>query len=115
MADVYAGRSRGVPAIAPAPRSPAHNPHRACPPVRPLASPCVRYQLARSLTPPARFSGAKLPWIHARAGDPHDHLVQVPPITRTWPPLPQTSRKERTEFQHPAPDRFVGQVEPAFG
>jgi hypothetical protein len=31
------------------------------------------------------------------------------------PPLAQSSRNRGTEFEHPAPDRFVGQVEPAFG
>jgi len=52
--------------------------------------------------------------IHAPAGDPHDYLVQVAAIARTSP-LPQTSREERPEVEHPAPHRFVGQVEPAFG
>ena len=39
------------------------------------------------------------------------------PSPITWPgaPLPQTSREQRSEFQHPAPDRFIGQVEAAFG
>src|SRR5215213_10401568 len=37
------------------------------------------------------------------------------PITRPWALLPQPSRKERPEFEHPAPDRFVGQVKPTFG
>jgi hypothetical protein len=55
------------------------------------------------------------PQIHAFAGDPHDHLIQMPPITRPGAPLPQLSREEWPEFQDPAPDRFVGQVEPAFG
>jgi hypothetical protein len=53
--------------------------------------------------------------IHASAGDLHDHLIQMPPITRPEPPLPQLLRQEPTEFQHPAPDRFIGQVEPALG
>src|SRR5215218_8390372 len=34
---------------------------------------------------------------------------------RQGAPLPQPSREERPEFQHPAPDRFVGQVGPTFG
>src|SRR4051794_15682701 len=55
------------------------------------------------------------PQIHAPAGDPYDHLIQMPAIARMWSPLPQPSRKERSEFQDPAPDRLVGQVEPAFG
>ncbi len=55
------------------------------------------------------------PQIHTPAGDPHDHFIQVPLVTRSRSPLSQSSREERTEFQHPAPDRFVGQVEAAFG
>ena len=39
----------------------------------------------------------------------------MPAVAWTWSPLPQPSRKERSEFEHPAPDRFVGQIEPAFG
>jgi hypothetical protein len=30
-------------------------------------------------------------------------------------PRPQASRDRGTEFEHPAPDRFIGQVEAAFG
>ena len=55
------------------------------------------------------------PEVHAPAGDPHDHLVEVPSVARPGPPLPQASRDGGTEFEPPAPDRFVGQVEPAFG
>jgi hypothetical protein len=29
--------------------------------------------------------------------------------------LPQLARDQRTEFQHPAPHRFVGDVEPTLG
>src|SRR3954452_2977821 len=53
------------------------------------------------------------PQIHASAGNAHDHLIQMPAIAWTWSLLPQPSRKERSEFQDPAPNRFVGQVEPA--
>src|SRR3954467_14255498 len=39
------------------------------------------------------------PQIHAPAGDAHDHLIQMPAITRPGAPLPQPSRKERSEFE----------------
>ena len=55
------------------------------------------------------------PEVHTPAGDPHDHPVEVLSVARPRPPLPQASREERAKFEHPAPDRFVGQVEPAFG
>src|SRR4051794_12444335 len=37
------------------------------------------------------------------------------PITRPRAPLPQLAGEQRTKLQHPAPDRFVGQVEATFG
>src|SRR5262249_53790147 len=43
------------------------------------------------------------------------HLVQMPAIARHRATLAQPSRDRRTELQHPAPDRFVGDVEPSFG
>src|SRR5215204_7815907 len=55
------------------------------------------------------------PQIQALAGDPHNHLVEMPAIARPRPALPQSPREHRAELQHPAPDRFIGQVEPAFG
>jgi hypothetical protein len=55
------------------------------------------------------------PQVHPPAGDPHDHLVEVPPVARPRPSLAQASRDRGTEFEHPAPDRFVGQIDPAFG
>jgi hypothetical protein len=55
------------------------------------------------------------PQVHGPPGDPHDHLVEVPIVARPGPPLPQASRQERAEFKHPAADRFIGHVEPAFG
>jgi hypothetical protein len=41
------------------------------------------------------------PQVHPPAGDPHDHLVEVPSVARRRPPLPQASREERAEFEHP--------------
>jgi hypothetical protein len=55
------------------------------------------------------------PQVHAPAGDPHDHLIEVPSVAPPRPPLPQASREERAEFEHPTADRFIGRVEPALG
>ena len=55
------------------------------------------------------------PEVHPLPGDPHHHLVQVPSVARPRAPLAQPSRDRGTEFQHPAPHRFVGDVEPALG
>ena len=38
------------------------------------------------------------PEVHAPAGDPHDHLVEVPSVARPGPPRAQASRDCGTEF-----------------
>jgi hypothetical protein len=53
------------------------------------------------------------PQVHRLSGDPHHHLVEMPAIARTWAALPQLARDKRTEFQHPAPHRFIRDVEAA--
>jgi hypothetical protein len=55
------------------------------------------------------------PQIHPLASDAHHHLVQMPAIARPRAKLAQLSCDRGTEFQHPAPHRFVGDVEPSFG
>ena len=55
------------------------------------------------------------PEVHPLAGDPNNHLVQVPSIARPRATLAQPSRDRGTELQHPAPHRFVGDVKPSFG
>src|SRR3954469_56639 len=81
---------------------------------QPLGCPLVPARLDQDVEDLALLvDGA--PQIHAPAGNAHDHLIQMPAITWPGAPLPQTSREERPEFEDSAPDRFVGQVEPAFG
>jgi hypothetical protein len=53
------------------------------------------------------------PQVHPPAGDPNDHLVEMPSIIRAWAASPQISRDHRTEFQYPAQHCFVGHVEAA--
>jgi hypothetical protein len=53
------------------------------------------------------------PQIHPSAGDPNYHLVEMPSVARAWAALPQPARDRRAEFQHSAPHRFIGDVEPA--
>jgi hypothetical protein len=55
------------------------------------------------------------PQIHPFPGDPNDHLVEVPSRARAWAALSQLARDRRAEFQHPAPHRFIGDVEPTLG
>src|SRR5260370_4098760 len=55
------------------------------------------------------------PQIHALAGDAHYQLVEMPAVARPRATLAQPSRDRGTELQHPAPHRFVGDIEPSFG
>src|SRR5437660_2299822 len=58
------------------------------------------------------FMVDRAPEIHPLAGDPEHHLVEVPAITQPRTALPQPSSNHRAEFQYPAPDALVGEVEP---
>ena len=49
------------------------------------------------------------------ASDPNNHLVQMPSIARARAATPQPPRDQRAELQHPAPDGFVGDIEPTLG
>src|SRR5215831_20594398 len=51
------------------------------------------------------------PEIHPLAGDPYHHLVQMPAIA--WLRTPPGDH--RPELHHPAPHRFIGDLDPAFG
>src|SRR5260370_11509061 len=55
------------------------------------------------------------PQVHPLSGDADDHFVQVPPVARAWPPLPQPPRDHRSEFQHPASYGLIRDIEPALG
>jgi hypothetical protein len=57
----------------------------------------------------------RTPQIHPLAGDSHHHLIEVPAIARPRTALAEASCDRGTELQHPAPYRFVGDVEPSFG
>src|SRR6516162_184251 len=77
---------------------------------------------AHPLAPPPPLSAGchpacyvALPALHAELGDPHHHLVQMPSIARPRTMPSQPPRDHRSEFEHPAPYRFVGNVEPTLG
>src|SRR3954466_11282698 len=53
------------------------------------------------------------PQVHPSAGNPDDHLVEVPQRTRAPTALLQLAGDPRAKFQHPAPDRFVGDIKAA--
>ena len=55
------------------------------------------------------------PQIHLLARDPDDHFVEMPAIARSRTARSQAPRDRRSEFEHPAPYRFVGNVEPTLG
>src|SRR5271169_2929743 len=57
----------------------------------------------------------RAPQVLMLAGDPDDHLVEMPAIA--WPRTapPQSARNNRPEFQHPAAHRLVRDIESALG
>jgi hypothetical protein len=55
------------------------------------------------------------PQVHLLACDPDNHFVEMPAIARSRTGLSQASRDHGSEFEHPAADTLVGNVEPAFG
>jgi hypothetical protein len=55
------------------------------------------------------------PQVHAFAGDPDHHLVEVPSIARSWPTAPQLSCDPGPEFQNTAPRGFIGNFQPSLG
>ena len=87
------------------------------------AKPCFRSSLRISRRAPVSaalkqhvedlaFVVDRAPEIHPLASDPDHHLVKVPAIARPRTALPQPLRDRRSEFQHPATDALVGEVEP---
>src|SRR5438094_939738 len=59
----------------------------------------------------ALFAANTLPII----GAIREHLIEVPGRMRLGPHRPQTSGDHRSEHRHPTSDRFVGDVDAAFG
>src|SRR5947207_13908111 len=57
----------------------------------------------------------RAPQVHMLAGDPDDHLIEMPAIARPRTATPQPSCDNRPEFQHPAAHRLVRDIEPALG
>src|SRR5882757_9033844 len=57
----------------------------------------------------------RAPQVHMLAGDPDDHLVEMPAIARPRTAAPQSACDSRPEFQHPAAHRLVRDIEPALG
>src|ERR1700730_1777782 len=55
------------------------------------------------------------PQVHMFASDPHDHFVEMPPIARLGAASPQIASDHRSEFEHPAVNALVGDVEPTLG
>jgi len=57
----------------------------------------------------------RAPQIHMLAGDPDDHFVEMPAITRSRTAPPQSPSDRRSEFEHPTANALVGDVEPTLG
>ena len=92
------------------------------------AKPCLRSSLRMSLTAADRSRRRwdqdledlalmidRAPQVHMPAGDPDDHFVEMPAITRSRTAPSQSPGDRRSEFEHPTANALVGNVEPALG
>jgi hypothetical protein len=52
---------------------------------------------------------------HPLAGDANDHLVEVPPVARTWARPSKPVGKPGPELENPAPHRFLGNIKASLG
>ena len=57
----------------------------------------------------------RAPQVHMPAGDPDDHFVEMPAVTRSRTAPSQSPGDRRSEFEHPTANALVGNVEPALG
>jgi hypothetical protein len=53
--------------------------------------------------------------VHSFAGNPDNHLVEIPAVARPRTVPPQPSCDHRPEIQHPAADAFVRDVQTSLG
>ena len=58
---------------------------------------------------------ARMPETVHRPLDANDHLVEVPPVARTWARPSEPAGKSGAELQNPAPHRFIGNLQASFG
>ena len=57
----------------------------------------------------------RAPQVEMLAGDPHHHLVQMPPRGRLGPTQTKAPSDDGSELQHPPADRLVGHIQPPLG
>src|SRR5437667_633383 len=57
----------------------------------------------------------RAPQVHMPAGDPDDHFVEIPAITRSRTAPSQSLANRRSELEPPTANALVGNVEPALG
>src|SRR5437764_14658130 len=55
------------------------------------------------------------PQVHPLAGDANHHLIEVPPVARSWAAPSKPAGKPGPELQNPPPHRFIGNLQAAFG
>jgi hypothetical protein len=55
------------------------------------------------------------PEIESPAADQDGHLVEMPMRGRPMTPAAKFLGEQRPELQHPSPDRFIGDFQPALG
>src|SRR5207248_1717668 len=55
------------------------------------------------------------PQVHPFAGDANHHLIEVPPVARSWAAPSKPAGEPGPELQNPPPHRFIGNLEASLG
>src|SRR3954463_3433495 len=50
------------------------------------------------------------PQVHSLSGDADHHLVEMPPVARSWAAPSKPAGEPGPELQNPPPDRFIGNL-----
>src|SRR5207248_4347880 len=55
------------------------------------------------------------PQVHPFAGDANHHLIEVPPVARSWAAPSKPAGEPGPELQNPPPHRFIGNLQASLG
>src|SRR5947207_8620494 len=55
------------------------------------------------------------PQVHPFAGDANHHLIEVPPVARSWAAPSQPAGEPGPELQNPPPHGFIGNLQASLG
>ena len=57
----------------------------------------------------------RAPQVHPLAGDANHHLIEVPPVARSWAAPSKPAGEPGPELQNPPPHGFIGNLQASLG